>query len=98
MNTPPIVSPQDWEAARQELLVEEKELTRARDALAAKRRWMPWMAVDKDSRGAEHIGSTWSHLDITVLGRQEEWEDSPDGYPQTPLGWWNYHDAYGEDG
>ncbi|HWC27676.1 MAG TPA: DUF899 family protein, partial [Solirubrobacteraceae bacterium] len=32
---PPIVSPQEWEAARQALLVKEKELTRARDALAA---------------------------------------------------------------
>ena len=50
MNTPPIVSPQDWEAARQQLLVEEKRMTRARDALAAKRRRMPWMAVDKDYR------------------------------------------------
>src|SRR4029077_8803549 len=48
MNTPPIVSPQDWEAARQELLAEEKELTRARDALAAQRRRMPRMAVEKD--------------------------------------------------
>ena len=46
--TPPTVSAQEWEAARQKLLVEEKKLTRARDALAAKRRLMPWMAVDKD--------------------------------------------------
>jgi Bacterial protein of unknown function (DUF899) len=44
---PPIVSPQEWEAARQDLLVKEKELTRARDALAAERRRMPWLAVDK---------------------------------------------------
>lgn len=52
MNTPPIVSPQEWAAACQEL-----------------------------------------------LGRQEEWEVSPEGYPQTPAGrWWNYHDVYGEDG
>ena len=37
------------------------------------------------------MGSTWSYLDITALGRQEEWEDSPEGYPQTPpYGWWNY--------
>ena len=40
MNIPPIVSPQEWEAARQELLVKEKELTRARDAMAAQRRRM----------------------------------------------------------
>src|SRR5215212_11874768 len=48
MTTPPIVSPQDWETARQELLVEEKKLTRAHDALAAKRRRMPLMLVEKD--------------------------------------------------
>ncbi len=48
MNTPPIVSPEDWDAAREELLVKEKELTRARDALAAERRRMPWMAEEKD--------------------------------------------------
>ena len=227
MNMPPIVSSQEWEAAREKLLVKEKELTRARDALAADRRRMPWMAVEKeykfegpkgsacladlfegrrqlivyrafyapdvttyaaggayperacvgcsmvadqvahpahlnardttlvfvsrapqteiqglkermgwenipwytltddfdadfgvdewhgtnaflrdsdrifrtyfvDSRGDEAMGSTWSYLDITALGRQEEWEDSPDGYPQTaPYQWWNYHDAYG---
>jgi predicted dithiol-disulfide oxidoreductase (DUF899 family) len=46
MNTTPIVSPQEWEAARQQLLVKEKALTRARDALAAERRRMPWVAVD----------------------------------------------------
>ena len=50
MNLPPIVSPQEWEAAREELLVKEKELTRARDALAAERRRMPRMAVEKDYR------------------------------------------------
>src|ERR1700728_4605626 len=219
MNMPPIVSPQEWEAARQELLVKEKELTRARDALAAERRRMPRLAVDKaysfdgpkgqaslldlfdgrrqliicraycepgvigwpdhachgcsmmadqvadlthlnardttfayasrgsqadiarlkqrmgwtmpwytitsdwdadfgvdqwhgtnafirdgdrvfrtyfvSVRGDEAMGSTWSYLDITALGRQEEWEDSPEGYPQTqPYGWWNWHDEY----
>ena len=46
-NTPPIVSPQEWEAARRQLLVKEKALTRSRDALAAERRRMPWMAVEK---------------------------------------------------
>lgn len=222
MNTPPIVSPQDWAAAREQLLVKEKQLTRARDSLAAERRRMPWTAVEKDyrfegpdgpasledlfagrrqlvvyrffydpgmdaypergcggcsfmadqvshlahlnardttlvfasrapqeeiqglkermgwqqipwytitddfdtdhgvgewhgtnafiredgkvyrtyfidSRGDEAMGTTWAYLDITALGRQEEWEDSPDGYPQTaPYQWWNYHDAYGD--
>ncbi|HVJ95919.1 MAG TPA: DUF899 family protein [Acidimicrobiia bacterium] len=218
MKTPPIVSPEEWEAARQALLVKEKELTRARDAMAAARRRMPWLAVEKeyafdgpngrvslldlfegrrqlilyrafmdpgvhgwpdhgcvgcskvadqvahvshlhrrdttlvfasrgtqadlarikarmgwedipwftitddfdvdfgvheyhatnafiregdrvfrtyviDNRGDEAMGSTWSYLDITALGRQEEWEDSPEGYPQTkPYEWWGYHD------
>jgi predicted dithiol-disulfide oxidoreductase (DUF899 family) len=221
MDTPPIVSPQEWKAARDELLVKEKELTRARDALAAERRRMPWLPVEKeyafegpagrasladlfegrtqlvvyraffepgvngwperacrgcsmvadqvahvahlnardttlafvsrapqadierlkqrmgwtmpwytltddfdadfdvpewhgtnafirdgesvyrtyfvDQRGDEALGSTWSYLDITALGRQEEWEDSPAGYPQTPTyAWWNWHDNYGE--
>ena len=230
MNTPPIVSPEEWITARERLLVKEKEHKRAGDALAAERRRMPWMTVEKeykfdgpdgqaslldlfesrrqlvvyrafyapdvttlksgsayperacvgcslmadqvahpahlnardttlayvsrapqaeiqglkermgwelipwysitddfdadfgvdewhghnafirdgdkifrtyfiDSRGDEAMGSTWSYLDMTALGRQEEWEDSPEGYPQTPpYGWWNYHDAYGENG
>src|SRR3954447_14697590 len=48
MNTPPTVALQEWEATRQRLLVKEKELTRARDALAAERRRMPWLPVEKD--------------------------------------------------
>jgi predicted dithiol-disulfide oxidoreductase (DUF899 family) len=48
MNHPKIVSLQEWEAARQQLLLKEKELTRARDALAAERRRMPWLAVEKE--------------------------------------------------
>ncbi|MGB6601420.1 MAG: DUF899 domain-containing protein [Candidatus Cybelea sp.] len=219
MNAPPIASPQEWEEARQKLLVKEKALFRARDALAAERRRMPWMAVEKNyvfegpkgkaslldlfegrrqlilyraffepgvfgwpehacrgcsmgadqvshiahlnarnttlayasrapqpeiqrlkermdwkwpwytmtdsfdadfgvdewhghnvffrngdrvfrtyfvnSRGDEQMGSTWNYLDITPLGRQEKWEDSPEGYPQTePYKWWNWHDNY----
>jgi predicted dithiol-disulfide oxidoreductase (DUF899 family) len=219
MNTPPIVSPEAWEAARLEMLVKEKALTRARDRLAAERRRMPWLAVEKayefeglrgksslldlfegrrqlivyraffepgvtgwpdhaclgcsfgadqvshlahlnardttlvwasrapqadiarlkvrmgwevpwytitdnfdvdfgvdqwhghnvffrdgdrvfrtyfiNSRGDEAMGSTWGYLDATPLGRQETWEDSPEGYPQTPpYKWWNWHDEY----
>ena len=214
-----IVSQKEWETARAQLLVKEKALTRARDALAAERRRMPWMEVEKayefdgprgkaslmdlfegrrqliiyraffepgvsgwpgqacrgcsmvadqvahvahlnardttlafvsrapqqdithlkarmgwempwytitdsfdadvgvdewhgtnafirdrdrvfrtyfiKSRGDEALGSTWSYLDMTALGRQEEWEDSPEGYPQTPpYKWWNWHDSY----
>jgi predicted dithiol-disulfide oxidoreductase (DUF899 family) len=219
MNTPPTVSREEWNAAWESLLVKEKQLTRARDALAAERRRMPWLAVDKEyafegpegnaslldlfdgrrqlivyrffydpgmdrfpeagcpgcsfladqvaqlshlnardtrlvfvsrapqgdierwkarmgwdipwytltddfdadfdvgewhgtnafirdgdsiyrtyfvnERGDEAMGSTWAYLDITALGRQEEWEDSPEGYPQTPpYRWWRLHDEY----
>src|SRR5215470_7277193 len=48
MKTPSIVTPSEWEAARQQLLVKEKALTHARDALAAERRRMPWLAVEKE--------------------------------------------------
>ena len=48
MDRPPIVSAREWATAHQRLLEKEKELTRARDALAALRRRMPWMAVDYD--------------------------------------------------
>jgi predicted dithiol-disulfide oxidoreductase (DUF899 family) len=230
MNLPPIVSEEEWEAARDALLVREKEATRARDALAAERRRLPRVQIDKgyvfdgpegkatlldlfegrrqlllyhfmfgpnqevgcdgcsmvvdqighlahlhardtsfalvsrapiakieayrkrmgwtipwyssfetdfnvdfgvgpetpqsdayqdgesfglsvfirddDSvfrtyftthRGVEALGSVWTFLDLTPLGRQEEWEDSPAGYPQTkPYEWWRRHDEYGD--
>jgi predicted dithiol-disulfide oxidoreductase (DUF899 family) len=48
MKTPTIVSPEEWNAAREQLLVDEKAFTRSRDALAAKRRRMPWVAVEKE--------------------------------------------------
>ena len=218
---PPVVSPKDWDDAWQTLLVKEKAQLRAHDALAAERRRMPWMAVQKpyefigpdgraslldlfegrpqlivyraffepgvfgwpehacrgcslgadqvsnlahlnardvtlayasrapqadvarlkremgwkmpwytitDSfdadfgvdeyhghnvfirdgaqifrtyfinwRGDETLGTLWSYLDATPLGRQETWEDSPEGYPQSPpYKWWNWHDNYDE--
>jgi predicted dithiol-disulfide oxidoreductase (DUF899 family) len=226
MNPQPVVTREEWNAAREDLLVREKEMTRARDALAAERRRMPWLEVEKeyrfigpdgemsladlfqghrqlvvyrvyygpgvtttaagtsyperacigcsmvadqvahpahlggrdtalafvsraevaeiqglqkrngwehipwyeltddfdadfdvsewhgtnafirdgekiyrtyfvDGRGDEQMGGTWNYLDITALGRQEKWEDSPEGHPQTdPNGWRNYSDAY----
>ena len=222
MHTPPVVSPKAWQAAYEQLLVKEKAHTRARDALAAERRRMPWTAVEKtyafegpagrasladlfegrrqlivyraffepgvfgwpehacrgcsmvadqvahvahlnardttlvfvsrapqqeiarlkarmgweipwftltdsfdadfgvdewhgtnvffrdgdrvfrtyflNNRGDEQMGNTWNYLDITPLGRQEVWEDSPAGYPQTPTyKWWNWHDSYAAD-
>ncbi len=218
---PEIVSAEQWERARKDLLVREKELTRARDALTAERRRMPMVALEKDyefvgpdgpvsllelfdgrrqlivyrffmdpgmkaypergcpgcslmgdhighlshlrardtnfvmvSRGeqahlhryrehmgwdipwftltddwdtdhgvdewhgtnvflrdddgtifrtyfvndrGDEVGTLWHFLDLTPYGRQEEWEDSPAGWPQTPpYQWWDYHDRYGD--
>jgi predicted dithiol-disulfide oxidoreductase (DUF899 family) len=46
-------------------------------------------------RGVEYLGSNFSYLDLTPYGRHEDWEDSPDGWPQTPLyTWWRHHDRY----
>ena len=46
-------------------------------------------------RGVEALGSVWTFLDLTALGRQEDWEDTPPGRPQTPkFAWWRRHDEY----
>ena len=46
-------------------------------------------------RGVESLGSVWSFLDLTPFGRQEDWEESPPGYPQgAPYEWWRRHDEY----
>ncbi len=48
-----------------------------------------------NNRGDEAFVNTWSFLDMTALGRQETWEDSPPGYPQSPpYQWWRRHDTY----
>jgi len=46
-------------------------------------------------RGAEQVGNTFQLLDMTPWGRQEEWEDSPAGWPQEPnYSWQRLHDEY----
>jgi predicted dithiol-disulfide oxidoreductase (DUF899 family) len=51
-----------------------------------------------DGRGVEALGSNWTFLDLTPLGRQEDWEDSPKEYSQTPpYVWWRRHDEYEEE-
>ena len=47
MSLPDVVSRDEWLSARKELLAEEKALTRARDALNAKRRELPMVRIDK---------------------------------------------------
>jgi predicted dithiol-disulfide oxidoreductase (DUF899 family) len=47
-------------------------------------------------RGVETLGPVWTLLDLTPFGRQETWEDAPEGTPQTaPYAWWRRHDEYG---
>ncbi len=47
------------------------------------------------ARGLEKVGTVWSLLDLVPYGRQEEWEDSPSGTPQSPAyQWWRRHDEY----
>ncbi len=46
-------------------------------------------------RGGELLGTTFGFLDIVPYGRQENWEDSPEGWPQgAPYEWWRRHDEY----
>jgi predicted dithiol-disulfide oxidoreductase (DUF899 family) len=61
-----------------------------RDGDAIYRTYSPRPAASRRS------GSVWTFLDITPFGRQETWEDSPEGYPQSPpYEWWRKHDEYG---
>ncbi len=49
------------------------------------------------NRGLETVATLWTFLDLTPLGRQEKWEDTPTGRPQSePFKWWRRHDEYGK--
>ncbi len=58
-----IGTPEEYKAAREELLKEEKELTRRGDELARKRRGLPWVPVEKDYR-FETEGGTRTLADL----------------------------------
>jgi predicted dithiol-disulfide oxidoreductase (DUF899 family) len=48
------------------------------------------------ARGVDRLRSDFNLLDLTPYGRQEAWEDSPDGWPQTPtMAWLRRRDEYG---
>ena len=67
VRTPPIVPSEAWEAARQQMLVKEKALTRARDALAAERRRIN-IEQGKGSAGRDWIALSWRNY---VTHREE---------------------------
>ena len=57
-----------------------------------------WRTYFTTGRGVELLGPVWSLLDITPFGRQEAWQDAPEGTPQTaPYQWWRLHDEYAAD-
>ena len=54
-----------------------------------------YLTYFSSGRGDEAYMPTWKLLDLTPFGRQEIWEDSPKGWPQTsPYDWWRHHDRY----
>ena len=86
MDLPPIVSSLEGETAREELLVKEKELTRARDARAAERRRMPRMAVEHDYRfegpnGSVSLGDLFEGRHQLIVYRFF-YEPGVDGWPE----------------
>ena len=48
VDKPKVVSRDEWLAARKKLLAKEKQFTRERDAIAAERRQLPWVSVEKN--------------------------------------------------
>ena len=83
MALPDVVSREEWRAARVELLAEEKKMTRARDALSARRRRLPMVRVDKDYRFEGPTGTIGlldmfegrSQLIVQHFMFDPEWED-----------------------
>lgn len=54
-----------------------------------------FLTYETTSRGVEALGSVWTFLDLTPYGRQEQWEDTPAGRPQSPpYQWWRRKDEY----
>jgi predicted dithiol-disulfide oxidoreductase (DUF899 family) len=85
MNVPRIVPRSEWLARRTRLLEQEKELTRHRGRLAAARREMPIVEIDKR---LDQFINTYNFLDLTPLGR------GADDLVPYPMAWLRYHDNY----
>jgi predicted dithiol-disulfide oxidoreductase (DUF899 family) len=70
MDMPPVVTREEWLVARKELLEKEKEVTKARDWIAAERRKLPSVKVEKDYVFGGPDGSRLSLLDLFEGRRQ----------------------------
>ena len=83
MTDHPIVSREEWLRARKELLAEEKSFTKVRDALARKRRELPWIRIEKDYElqgpdGPESLGDLFdgkSQLVVYHFMYAPDWEE-----------------------
>ncbi|ALG06688.1 DUF899 domain-containing protein [Kibdelosporangium phytohabitans] len=64
MNRPPVVTAEEWQRAREALLVKEKEHTRALDALAAERRRLPMVRLSPDYAFTDQDGRAASLVDL----------------------------------
>jgi predicted dithiol-disulfide oxidoreductase (DUF899 family) len=54
-----------------------------------------FLTYSTSARGVDRLRFDLNVLDLMPYGRQEQWEDSPEGWPQTPAyGWWHRHDEY----
>lgn len=90
MQTPQIASRSDWIAARKRLLVKEKEMSRERDALAAERRQLPMVAIDKEyvfkgPKGSQTLADLFEgHRQLLVYHFMFEPEDD-EGCPACSL-------------
>jgi predicted dithiol-disulfide oxidoreductase (DUF899 family) len=87
---PQTVSENEWAQAIAEIRAEEKRATfHGPDGDRILRTYVT------DGRGVEALGSVRSLLDLTPLGRRENWEDAPEGVEQDePFVWWRRHDEY----
>ena len=85
MSLPEIADKEEWRAARIDLLAEEKAMTRARDPSpwchgrpsrrSRSTRPNVFHTYSVYARGTEWLGGAYAFLDLTALGRQEDWEE-----------------------
>ena len=84
---PAIVLRDDWLIERKTLPGHEKDQLKHYDRVNAERRRLPMVKIDKDSayaRALESIKDAYHLRDSTPYGRQQDFEDSPSGWPQNP--------------